>query len=194
MSKNAKKSAAFHYFNTAEDEGFLCQVEENGNICRTKIAAKTYNLKCHLARYHKAVHKQVMEEDEPSKPNLPNTGTQQTLSKFFPSEKMTVSMTKQKFQKHLIQLVVENGLPLTLFSLPAFTGLNGEMAEKLGISLDQQNIRSMILCEADCQKSQLVKELQDKFFFLRMDVCTRHRINYFAVNVQYIDSHNKLAI
>ena len=66
-------------------------------ICGTKIAAKTSNLKCHLARYHKAVHKQVMEEDEPSKPNFPNTGTQQTLSKFFPSEKMTVSMTKQKF-------------------------------------------------------------------------------------------------
>ena len=70
MSKNAKKSAVFHYFNTAEDGGYLCQVEENGNICGTKIAAKTSNLKCHLARYHKAVHKQVMEEDKPSKTQL----------------------------------------------------------------------------------------------------------------------------
>ena len=59
-----------------------------------------------------------------------STSKQQTLSKYSQSEKITASMTKDKF-KHLIQLVVENGKPLKLFSSPGFIGLQGEMAEKL---------------------------------------------------------------
>ena len=60
-----------------------------------------------------------------------STSKQQTLSKYSQSEKITASMTKDKFKHLLIQLVVENGKPLKLFSSPGFIGLQGEMAEKL---------------------------------------------------------------
>jgi hypothetical protein len=56
-------------------------------------------------------------------------------------------MTTKKFKKHLTELV-RNGVALTLFSQPAFLGLNGEMAEKLGVSLERQSIRKLILEEA----------------------------------------------
>ena len=90
-------------------------------------------------------------------------------------------MTKEKFKHHLIQLVVENGMPLKLFSSPAFIGLHGEMAEKPGVSL--LSLRNLILCEAKEQKNILKDELLDKFLFLKLDGCTRHRINYFALNI-----------
>ena len=72
-------------------------------------------------------------------------------------------------------------MPLKLFSSSGFIGLHGEMAEKLGVSLS--SIRNLILCEAEEQKHKLKEELRDKFLFSKMDGCTRHRINYFALNV-----------
>ena len=87
-------------------------------------------------------------------------------------------MTKEKFKHRLIQLVVENGVPLKLFSSSGFIGLHGEMAEKLGVSLS--SIRNLILCEAEEQKNKLKEELRDTLLFLKMDECTSHRINYFA--------------
>ena len=82
-------------------------------------------------------------------------------------------MTKEKFKRHLIQLVVDNGVALNLLSSPAFVGLNGEMAEKLGVSLQSHSIRNMILYEAEKQKKKLKEELHDKFLFFK-DRCT-HR-------------------
>ena len=103
-----------------------------------------------------------------------------------------MSITKEKFKHHLIQLVVENGVPLKLFSSPGFVGLHGEMGEKLGVSLS--SIRNLILCEAEEQKNKLKEELRDKFLFLKMDGCTRHRINYLALNVHFVDSKNEVRI
>ena len=99
-------------------------------------------------------------------------------------------MTKEKFKRHLIQMFVDNGVALNLLSSPAFVGLNGEMAEKLGVSLRSHSIRNMILYEAEKQK-KLKEELHDKS---KMDACTRHRVNYFALNAQFVDSKNELTI
>ena len=64
-------------------------------------------------------------------------------------------------------MLVENGVPLKLFSSPDFVGLHGEMAEKLGVSLS--SIRNLILYEAEEQKNKLKEELRNKFLFLKMD-------------------------
>ena len=101
-------------------------------------------------------------------------------------------MTKEKFKHYLIQLVMENGVPLKLFSSPGFTGLHVEMTEKLGVSLS--SIRNLILCEAEEQKNKLKEELRDKFLFLKMDRCTRHRKNYFSLKVQFVDYKNEVRI
>ena len=63
------------------------------------------------------------------------------VSKYFHSDKINVSMSKEKFKRHLIQLVLDNGIALKLFSSPAFVGLHGEMAEKLGISFSGIRIK-----------------------------------------------------
>jgi len=73
-------------------------------------------------------------------------------------------------------------VPLKLFSSPGFIGLHGKMAEKLGVSLS--SIRNLILCEDEEQKNKLKEETHDKSLFLKLDGCTRHRINYFALNIR----------
>ena len=63
----------------------------------------------------------------------------ETIAKFFQNKKVTVSMTK-----NIIEMIVENGIPLTLFSSKGFLGLNGELAGKLGLSLERHEIRKML--------------------------------------------------
>ena len=79
-----------------------------------------------------------------------------------------------------------------LFSSHAYVGLHREMAEKLGVSLS--SIRNLILCKADEQKNKLTEELCGKLLFLNTDGCTRHRTNYFALNVQFVDSKYEVKI
>lgn len=212
MSHRQKKSAVFEYFVLNEDKSFfVCQVKNGGEQCKANISAysaskehkgnaptRASNLKRHLQRKHLDIYKSVEEKDkfqDPCNSTSKNAHQiQKPLTKYFMNEKVTISMTAEKFKKHIIELVVMNTVPLTLFSSPAFCGLNGEMAEKLGISLDRHEIRNMILTEAEKQKNILKKVLHAKFIFLKMDACTRHRVNYLAVNAQYIDDEKKLAI
>ena len=158
--------------------GLICQVKQNGDVCGTKLGSKKFNLKHHLERYHKNIFKSIVEEEQmqinSSNHNSSRPASQQQcLTKFFQSEKISVSMTKEKFKRHVIQLVVNNGVALNLLSSPAFVGLKGEMAQKLGVSLRSHSIRNMILYEAEKQKKKLKEELHDKFLFFK-DRCT-HR-------------------
>ena len=99
-------------------------------------------------------------------------------------------MTKVNNKRGLIQIVVHNGVALKLFSSSAFVGLNGELANKLGVSLERHNIRNMVIEEVKKQKNVLIEILGCKFCYLKMDACTRQRINYFTINVQFLDDNN----
>ncbi|XP_023212677.1 uncharacterized protein LOC111615505 [Centruroides sculpturatus] len=101
-------------------------------------------------------------------------------------------MTGAKFKNLIIEMVVQDSVPLIFFSRPAFLGLNGEMARKLGVSLDRENIRRLIIEEAVLKKDELRKKLKDRLIFIKMDACTRHRVNYFAINVRFIDENNTI--
>lgn len=81
-----------------------------------------------------------------------------------------------------------------MFSSSAFVRLNGELANKLGISLDRHDIRNMVIREAENQKKGLKEMLHGKFCFLKMDACTRQRINYFTINVKFVDNNNALTL
>jgi len=170
MSRETKKGTAASHFQKVDGEGYVCQIEKNGDACRVKLGLKLFNLKRHIKWHHPDIFKSTVEEEQAKKQAVVQKGStskQQTLSKYFQNEKITMSMTKEKFKHHPIQLVEENGVPLKLFSSPGFISLHGEMAEKLGVSLS--SIRNLLLCEAEEQKNKLKQELRDKFLFLKMD-------------------------
>ena len=79
---------------------------------------------------------------------------------------------------------------INVFSSKGFLELIGELAGKLGLFLERKKIKKMVITAAIGRKNALKEELSGKFVFLKMDGCTRHRISYLAVNVQFINSKN----
>lgn len=124
----------------------------------------------------------------------PSASSQGKVTRYFLNTKITVSMTAEKFKSCIVEMVVKNSIPLTFFSCPAFVSLNGEMAQRLGVSLTRDSIRNLVIEEAEKNKTKLKEILHGKFIYLKMDACTRHRVNYFAINVQFIDHDQKVVI
>lgn len=215
-TRTKARSAAFDYFILSNDGNyFICHCKKDDDageqFCGTKISSltttssasktptntgKTSNVKRHLQRFHPKIYEVVNNKDiqmTTSTRNMKCTvGQMSPLTSFFVSNKVTVTMNSEKFKKYIIEMVVKNSIPLSFFSKPAFLGMNGEMAAKLNVSLDRDNIRKIIIDEATHQKEELRKTLKGRFMFLKMDGCTRHRVNHFALNVRFISDSNKM--
>ena len=216
MSKKLPvKSAVFeHYTITQDGKHFVCQCMANdpdeNKCCGVKISTYTgkgknaptraSNLMRHLQRFHSELFKVVKDKDciQSNEPVTSTSSqarekrTSQIVARYFVSDKVTVTMTVETFKKQIIELVVKDGLPISLFSKPAFMGLNGEMARKLSVSLERESIRKLMIEEAIKQKEDLKKSLKGRFVFLKLDGCTRHRVNYFAINVRFVCENNKI--
>ncbi|KAM9308920.1 LOW QUALITY PROTEIN: uncharacterized protein PAF06_013141 [Gastrophryne carolinensis] len=214
LTTNTTKSTVYEHFALSSDgKHYVCQCirkdDDGEKQCDAKISSfsgpdknaptRASNLKRHLQRLHPKVLEAVNEKDineniastSVTKNVQKSTGEQSQIRKFFISDKVTISMTPEKFKHHIIEMVVKNSVPLSFFSQTAFLGLNGEMAKKLGVSLERESISKLIIEEAQCKKEELQKVLKGRFVFLKMDACTRHRINYFAINVRFVDENNK---
>ena len=48
MSRETKKSTVASHFQKVDGEGYVCQIEKNGDVCRTKLKSKLFNLKVTL--------------------------------------------------------------------------------------------------------------------------------------------------
>ena len=64
------------------------------------------------------------------------------------------------------------------------------MTEIFGISLNRENIINLVIDEASKQKEELKELLKGRLIYLKMDACTCHRVNYFAINVRFADKSN----
>ena len=97
-------------------------------------------------------------------------------------------MTPYAFKRNIVNITVLNGISLRFFSRPEVLALIGELAQKLGVSLNRYNIKKLVIDEYESQKEQLKTKLSNKFVYLKMDACTRHRVNYFAINITYVEN------
>ena len=93
-------------------------------------------------------------------------------------------MTKDKFKQHLIDMVVENGIPLTLFSSKGFQGLSGKLAEKLGVSLERHEIRKS--CGENIFYRKLVSRCVVSRFMAEVD-----KALWFILSVPHFNSVSK---
>ncbi|XP_039441388.1 uncharacterized protein LOC120422101 [Culex pipiens pallens] len=214
MAKEIPKSAVFGYFKLSEDEHWYhcqCQimVENEKKACGAPISAfrgndvskpsRTYNLKRHLLRHHPNIHEEVLKKDSENE-KLASTSSkkhkltetkQSAIRQFFTNDKMTITMTEKKFRQSIIGMVVHDNVAIQFFSKPSFKGLNGEIAQKLGVSLERENIRAMVIGEANSKKEELKRILKNRFIFVKVDACTRHRVNYLAINVRFVAENGK---
>jgi hypothetical protein len=118
-------------------------IEDGERLCETKLSyfsrsgsyknapTRASNLKRDLQCFHPKILDAVNEKDTSSNYNLPTISNLEvqksakdksiegrprkaSVTRFFTTDKVTVTMTTEKFKKHLIKLV-RNGVALTLF-------------------------------------------------------------------------------
>ena len=99
-------------------------------------------------------------------------------------------MNKETFIKGIVGMVVNCGVPLSFFESSSFRLINGQLAEKLDVGISRDCVRKMIMSEFEKQKNKLVEDIRHKLIFVKMDAATRHRVNYFAINIRYVDNEN----
>ena len=121
MSESAVKQEIVHYFEKDRKGGYICQVEKNEETCKAKLGPKKYNLKRHLERFHPELYKHHVAAEQAQTKQSDATcsaaaNKQQPTSNFFRNEKLTLSMTKKKFKRHLVQLIVDNGVAIRVLS------------------------------------------------------------------------------
>ena len=68
-------------------------------------------------------------------------------------------MTPDAFKKNIVKITVLNGISLRFFSEPEVLALIGELARKLGVALNRDNIKKLIIEEYENQKEQIKKKL-----------------------------------
>ncbi|CAL1535207.1 unnamed protein product [Lymnaea stagnalis] len=177
--------------------------------------SRASNLKRHLQRHHPAVLMLIIAKDaaagrptgsyipctsgqvrvkkEPKRPKRSKEGKDsmkpQLVRQFKTSSarRVTVSMTADKFKSCIIEMVVKSAVPPSLFSSPAFLGLNGDIAQHFGVSLERDSIKTLVIEEAKRQKDAVKELLYRKFVHLKLDTCTRQKFHYFTINVQFLD-------
>ncbi|KAM9771218.1 uncharacterized protein LOC133156228 [Syngnathus typhle] len=92
---------------------------------------------------------------------------------------------REEFQKSVISLIVHDGLSLVTFQQSAMRTLLGPAANQLSVSLDRDQIRHMVVAEADRLKEEIKSELSQECVFIKADAATRLMRNYMGINVQY---------
>jgi hypothetical protein len=158
------------------------------------VGSRTGNLKRHLARAHLKEYEAVLKKEEEKSstagkvPAVITKGTKQrSIQQFYNSEKVAVTMNSASFRDAIVRMVVKEGIAIRFFSSDTFKLMNGEMAQKLAVSLDADSIKKYVMDAARNLKLQIQQELAGKLVYVKLDCCTRIQTNYLGVNVRYID-------
>lgn len=154
---------------------------------------RVWNLKRHLQSFHSEVYKEVMSiNDGNSNTKMKSTPTstpakQPKLDHFI--GRVTVSMTKSEMKDCLLTMVVRDSVPFSFFNKPGsgFRRLNGQMAEILGISLERRQIRRIVMESYENEKQSLILSLKGRYVHLKIDSCTRLKVNYVAINIRFVN-------
>ena len=70
-------------------------------------------------------------------------------------------MNKNNFIWGIIQLII-SGVTLRFFESLGFQTLNGEMAQKLGVSVSRESIRRYVLDAANKMRESLINDFKGK--------------------------------
>ena len=213
-----RRSPVYKYFREDDfNEIFICAIkdEDNDEECGQKFSAlgtsdekkignapsRASNLKRHLLRYHIVKYNELCEyENSLAKPsistktllkNRKRKAQELTVDTYLKPTTVSVSMNRDQFVRGLISMVVENAIALSTFDTYGFRLITGDLAGKLNVSLNRESVRSLVMSEYKNQKNTLKEAVKGKLVHLKMDAATRHRTNYFAINIRFVDGNSK---
>jgi hypothetical protein len=153
------------------------------------------NLKKHLQRQHPDEYEVVQSQEKTGTASSSHSQKQQVQGQkkvdsfFAPAapEKVLVRHNMESFKAALVEMAVDNAFSMRVFSTKGFKRLVGDLAEKLHVSLDKDQIWSYVILAAKAEKERLKEELRGKFVYLKFDCATRIRMNYLGLNVCYVN-------
>jgi hypothetical protein len=103
----------------------------------------------------------------------PSPGRQTSLKNFYASDKITLTMTAESFVDGIVWMVAKDGVPLRHFGQGGSRRLLGEMAQKVGVSLERNRVRDYVISAYMQLKQSVKEELKNKFVYLKFDTATR---------------------
>jgi hypothetical protein len=135
-----------------------------GNVDLTK-GTRAGNLRRHLQRNHPAEYKNLEKEENKKVNNNKSVpvavathsgaAKQTNLKHFYMSDKLTLTMKSEVFVDLLVRMVYKEGVALNFFSSDTCKLLLGELARKLGVSLDRNKVTEYVISAAEKQKEIL---------------------------------------
>ena len=69
-------------------------------------------------------------------------------------------------------MVVYDGVAVRFFESVGFQRINGEVARKLGVGLNRDSIRKLVIERAEELKEEMIGQPKNKFVFIKLDACT----------------------
>lgn len=145
----------------------------------------------HLKRKHPEEYKKALDEDEKksSKRKL------ELISSYFPTESASkrarrevieIDMSREKVEEYAVEATTVNGLPLSVFEKSGISKLISPILCKLGMSLNQKAVRSLILGAYERKVNDINNEFSDRMVCVKTDLCTRHGRHFLGVNFQSV--------
>ena len=94
-----------------------------------------------------------------------------------------INIERAEFQKTIVKMVVEDLVPLSFFSTSdGYKTIAEPIARQLGVSLQRDAVRALVIAKAKAAKDQLKDILCNKAVFLKMDGATRQHTSFVAVS------------
>ena len=155
--------------------------KECGSVIKVGMCNARSNLKRQLERFHaeklKRI-KQAVEQDLKSKQKkLKRESNQTSIASHLRPQSVTVTMNKNNFIWGIIQLII-SGIALHFFEISGFQTLNGEMDQKLWVSVSRESIRQYVLDAANKMRESLINDLKGKLVFIKMDAAMRQLLSF----------------
>lgn len=152
---------------------------------------KIYRAHSEVLKVVEAEEEKLTKEKSEAKKAAPSTssGQQTNITQFVTTQptKVVLNQTRDKFKLGIVKLIVNQGLSFLTFESEGFDDLNGEMARKLNVSLDKDQVRKYVIDVAAKEKKKLIEEIDGRLVHVKLDCATRIRTNYLAVSIRYVD-------
>ena len=189
MSRVRKSSVYMHF--EEENGAYKCIIEYGDKICgkiipiNTSGGGSTGMLKRHLKQCHDKEYVDIEKKDMPASKKVATA--QKPLTEFLPRlcRKASITISKDDFVASILKMICYDSVALTFFQGSGFQLLNGPLAANLGVSLNRDSLRELVISKASEQKRVLAECIGDSFFSIKFDGVSRLRTHFLGISIQF---------
>ncbi|XP_037950632.1 uncharacterized protein LOC119681494 [Teleopsis dalmanni] len=183
MAPRLNKNLILQHFDISNDNiSVVCK------ICKHLLQKdRTYNLKTHLRK----IHQLSMKEIE----NCSSYDSVIVETKSTRRKKIKIEMSRKKFFRSYIGLVIEDGIPFNVLNSENMRNIINPICHTLSenlkknFCLNSTNCKSVLKLVADNIKENIKTELHQRLISLKLDSATRLSRNLFVLSAQFIKNN-----